>query len=38
MSTPFDSVTFARGPAMKNRFMLSPPHQSAEQSGRNALR
>lgn len=24
MSTPFDPVTFARGPAMKNRFMLSP--------------
>ena len=24
MSTPFDAVTFAHGPAMKNRFMLSP--------------
>lgn len=24
MSTPFDAVAFAHGPAMKNRFMLSP--------------
>ena len=24
MSTPFDVVTFAHGPAMKNRFMLAP--------------
>jgi 2,4-dienoyl-CoA reductase-like NADH-dependent reductase (Old Yellow Enzyme family) len=24
MSTPFDAVTFLHGPAMKNRFMLSP--------------
>ena len=24
MSSPFDAVTFAHGPAMKNRFMLSP--------------
>lgn len=24
MSTPFDAVTFVHGPAMKNRFMLSP--------------
>jgi 2,4-dienoyl-CoA reductase-like NADH-dependent reductase (Old Yellow Enzyme family) len=24
MSTPFDAVTFMHGPAMKNRFMLSP--------------
>lgn len=24
MSTPFESLTFARGPAMKNRFMLAP--------------
>jgi 2,4-dienoyl-CoA reductase-like NADH-dependent reductase (Old Yellow Enzyme family) len=24
MSTPFDAVTFGHGPAMKNRFMLSP--------------
>ena len=24
MSTPFDAVTFTHGPAMKNRFMLSP--------------
>ena len=24
MSTPFETVTFLHGPAMKNRFMLSP--------------
>jgi 2,4-dienoyl-CoA reductase-like NADH-dependent reductase (Old Yellow Enzyme family) len=24
MSTPFDAVTFIHGPAMKNRFMVSP--------------
>lgn len=24
MPTPFDTVTFSRGPAMKNRFMLAP--------------
>lgn len=24
MSTPFDAVSFMHGPAMKNRFMLSP--------------
>ena len=24
MSTPFDPVTFARGPVMANRFMLAP--------------
>ncbi len=24
MSTPFDAVTFSHGPAMKNRFMVSP--------------